>query len=81
VNAKLDVKWIGERLGRHRALLESGYASALDSRLAELQSFIDRAERDWTSVDPNTFHAAKEALDRESVRLQEVSIAESLKSA
>ncbi len=81
VNARLDVKWIGERLERHRGLLEPAYAATLDSRLAELRAFIDRAERDWSSVDPNAFHAAKETLDRESVRLQEVSIAESLKSA
>jgi len=81
VNAKLDVKWISERLGKHRALLDPAYAAALDARLGALKSCIDDAERDWRSVDPNAFHAAKESLDKESVRLQEVSIAQSLKSA
>ena len=80
VNARLDVKWITERLTKHRAQLDPAYAAALDARLAEVKSFIDNAERDWTSVDPNAFHHAKDALDKESVRLQEVSISESLKS-
>lgn len=47
--------------------------------MAALAGFVERAEADWRSVDPNAFHAAKEALDRSSVRLQEIGIAESLR--
>jgi hypothetical protein len=31
-------------------------------------------------VDPNAFYSAKDALDRASVRLQEIGIAQSLKA-
>ncbi len=79
-NASLDLKWISERLDRHRELLESSYRDELDSKLADLRGFVERAKADWRSVNPNEFHQAKEELDRSSIRLQEIGIAESLKA-
>ena len=79
-NCRLDLKWIGERLERHRAELDPAYAARLDDLAAALRSLVDAADADWRSVDPNTLHQAKEALDRESVRLQEVAIAASLRA-
>lgn len=78
VNARLDLKWIGERLERFRDRLEPAYAAELEGLIARLRSLADAADADWRSVDPNALHAAKDALDRASVRLQEVSIAASL---
>jgi molecular chaperone DnaK (HSP70) len=78
-NGKLDLKWIGERLERLAEKLEPAYRAELEGRIAELRRLIGEAERDWTSVDPNALHTAKDGLDRASVRLQEISIAESLR--
>jgi len=80
VNSKLDVKWISERLEKHHALLDLAYADALAARLAEVRSFIASAEKDWKSVNANTFAAAKTSLDEASVRLQEIGVRESLRS-
>ena len=78
-NSKLDLKWIGERLTRYGSKLEADNWAALVAARDELAGFVQRGEADWRSVEPNAFHAAKEALDRASVRLQEIGIAESLK--
>ena len=45
-----------------------------------LQEFVRNAEAKWDSVNADEFHRAKEALDRASMRLQEVGIAMSLKA-
>jgi molecular chaperone DnaK (HSP70) len=78
-NSKLDLKWIGERFERFREKLEPGYAEDLRSQISNLKSMVEAAERDWRSVDANGFYEAKNALDRASVRLQEIGIAESLR--
>ena len=78
-NARLDLKWIGERLGRYGAKLGDDERVALESAIETLRGFVARAESDWRSVDPNAFYAAKDTLDRASVRLQEIGIAESLR--
>jgi molecular chaperone DnaK len=78
-NSKLDLKWIGDGLHKHRAALEPVYSATLDALIADLRSVVERAERDWRSVDPDAFLRAKESLDRASVRLQETSIAASLR--
>ncbi|MFG0306219.1 MAG: Hsp70 family protein [Phycisphaerales bacterium JB040] len=78
-NSKLDLKWIGERLERHRDALEPDYAHELETRIAELAGHVERAQTDWRSVDADAFYRAKTALDNASVRLQEVGIAESLR--
>lgn len=80
-NASLDLKWINEGLARVGNALDPAYRTELEALAATLRDFVTRAKADWTSVDGDAFHAAKDALDRASVRLQEVSIAESLKGA
>jgi len=81
VNAKLDLKWIGERLDAVGDELETDYRRDLEERIERLRGFVRAAEDDWRSVDPNEFHAAKEELDRGSMRLHEVSIARSLRES
>ncbi|CAG1010057.1 heat shock 70kDa protein 1/2/6/8 [Phycisphaerales bacterium] len=78
-NSRLDLKWIGERLERHRGVLEPAYAAELDAAIVALRAQIEQAQHDWTSVNPEEFARAKDALDRASVRLQEVSISASLR--
>jgi len=79
-NASLDYKWISERLDSLSDLLDDEYRAELRAKLDELKGFIERAQADWRSVEPNAFHHAKEALDRSSMRLQEIGIAESLRN-
>jgi molecular chaperone DnaK (HSP70) len=81
VNAGLDVKWISEALGRVESKLEPGYAAQLRRRLAEMQSFIEQSRANPAGVDADAFQQAKEALDRESIRLHEIAISESLRGA
>ncbi len=78
-NSKLDYKWISERLERLSDLLDEDYRDELRTKLDVLKGFIDKAQLDWRSVEPNAFHRAKEELDRSSMRLQEIGIAESLR--
>jgi molecular chaperone DnaK len=78
-NASLDLKWITERFTKFDALLEDDYRASLAEKIASLRGFIERAKMDWTSVEPNQFHHVKEELDRASMRLQEIGIAESLR--
>lgn len=78
-NAKLDLKWIGERFERYGDKLADGERAGLASAIETLRGFVERAEADWRSVDANAFYAAKNALDNASVRLQEIGIAESLR--
>lgn len=78
-NSQLDLKWIGERLARYGPKLEEPARAALESRLSTLRDMVDRAKSDWKSVNPSEFQRAKEDLDRASIRLQEIGIAESLR--
>jgi len=78
-NSELDLKWIGERLSKFRDALDSAYRDDLDAKIVALRVMVESARADWTSVDPNAFYSAKTALDETSVRLQEVSIAASLR--
>jgi molecular chaperone DnaK (HSP70) len=78
-NAKLDVKWIRDRLGAVADDLEADYRDELASIIERLESMVQSAEQDWRTVDANAFHALKEQLDQASVRLHEVSIAASLR--
>ena len=79
-NSSLDCKWISERLKKHTELLEDAYRDELQSKLDALGAMVDSAKSDWRSVEPNAFHSAKEDLDRASMRLQEIGIAESLRA-
>jgi len=78
-NSKLDLHWIDRQFARHGQKLEPADRRRLEAAIGALRDFVGRAEADWSSVDPNEFHRAKEELDRASVRLHEISIAESLK--
>ncbi|MCA9277126.1 MAG: Fe-S protein assembly chaperone HscA [Phycisphaerales bacterium] len=78
-NSKLDIKWISERFERYGDLLNPDEHATLEHALDELRGYVSRGEQDWTSVDPNAFYAAKDALDRASVRLQEIGITQSLR--
>ncbi len=79
VNAKLDLRWISQRFEAHRDQLDEAYRTRLQELINELSGFVDRAQNDWSSVEPNAFHQAKESLDHASIRLQEISIASSLR--
>jgi molecular chaperone DnaK len=78
-NSTLDLKWIGERLERHAGRLDDAYRDALGAKIDALRALVEAAQEDWRSVDPDAFYHAKDDLDRASVHLQEVGIAESLK--
>jgi molecular chaperone DnaK (HSP70) len=78
-NGKLDLKWIRDRLAKIEALVPAEYRAELQGKIDSLAALVSAAEKDWRSTNPNVLHAAKEALDRASVRLHEISIAESLR--
>ncbi len=79
VNSKLDLKWIGERFERFATLLEPAYRQELAARIERLRDLTVRAAADWRLVDAEEFARAKSELDQASIRLQEVSITQSLK--
>lgn len=78
-NSSLDLKWIGERLERFGDRLDENAREDLRGKIETLTGMVERAKDDWSSVDANAFYAAKEAVDRASVRLQEISISASLR--
>jgi molecular chaperone DnaK (HSP70) len=78
-NCKLDLKWTMDRLAKFGNKLDAGGRAELETRAAAVRGLIEAAEADWRTVDPDAFHAAKEQLDRAGLRLQEISIAESLR--
>ncbi len=80
VNARLDLKWIGEALARVSEAMEPAYREELEAAMTRLQGMCEAAERQPAAVDADAFHRAKEELDRMSMRLHEVSIARSLRS-
>jgi molecular chaperone DnaK (HSP70) len=80
VNARLDLKWIGEALLRVSEALEPAYREELEAAMTRLQGMCEAAERQPAATDADAFHRAKETLDRLSMRLHEVSIARSLRS-
>ncbi len=79
VNSRLDLKWIGNRLELHASRLDEPERAALTTLIAELRTMVEKAAADWRSVDANAMQRLKESLDRQSVRLQEISITESLR--
>ena len=79
VNSKLDLKWIGERFDRFADTLDTGYCEELSAKIETLRDLVSAAEADWQNVDADRFAQAKQNLDEASVRLQEISITESLK--
>ncbi len=79
VHSELDLKWIGEALARVRLQLEAAYVGELEAAMADVRARCEAAARDPRSVEPNGFHAAKQNLDRLSMRVHEVAIAQSLR--
>ncbi|MDP1663320.1 MAG: Hsp70 family protein [Phycisphaerales bacterium] len=79
-NSRLDLLWINRQLTRAGGLVSAPQRAAIERGAAALQAFIDLAAADGggAGVDPDAFHAAKEALDRASVPLHEASIKQSL---
>lgn len=78
-NSKLDAKWIADRLTKIGDKLTPEYRAELTGLVDRLRALITAAENDWTSVNADEFHGLKETLDQASVRMHEISIAESLK--
>lgn len=79
VNAALDIKWISERMGKLGNAIDDDYRAALQQHLDTLTDFIEQSEDDPQSVDADAFLKAKQSLDEASVRLHEISIAQSLR--
>jgi molecular chaperone DnaK (HSP70) len=78
-NSRLDLLWINRQLVKAGSLIDEAPRRAIEQAAASLQAFVDRAAKpDAATVDPDAFHAAKEALDRVSVPLHEASIRQSL---
>jgi molecular chaperone DnaK (HSP70) len=78
-NSRLDVNWISKQLDRLGTELPAALAGDVRARVDALGGLCDRAAGDWTSVDADEFHKAKEALDRASIPLHELSITRSLR--
>jgi len=79
VHSELDLKWIGEALARVRTTLEPAYVAELEQAMADVRTRCEAAARDPRSVEPNAFNAAKQALDRLSMKVHETAIAETLR--
>mgnify|MGYP000996612083 FL=1 len=81
VNSRLDLKWIRDRIAKFGSQLPAEHLAAVQGATDELARFVDAGAADWKAVNPDAFHACKERLDRLSIRLQEIAIAESLRNA
>ena len=81
VHSELDLKWIGEALARVRPQLEPAYVTELEAAMVDVRTRCEAAARDPRSIEPDGFHAAKQNLDRLSMRVHEVAIAQSLRGA
>ena len=80
VNAGLDIKWIREAMTRVQDDLDDTYRAELQALIARLQRFIDDSRAQPESVNADEFFKAKDALDKASMRLHEIAIAQSLRS-
>lgn len=78
-NSRLDLKWIGDRLTRFGAKLDEPQRRMLETLSQRLRALVDGAEADWRQADVKVMQETKAALDRASVRLQEIAITESLR--
>jgi molecular chaperone DnaK (HSP70) len=79
VHSELDLKWIGEALARVRTALDPAYVAELERAMADVRARCDAAARDPGSVAPDAFNAAKQALDRLSMKVHETAIADTLR--
>ena len=79
VHSELDLKWIGEALARVRTALDPAYVAELERAMSDVRERCDAAARDPRSVEPDAFNAAKQALDRLSMKVHETAIADTLR--
>lgn len=79
-NSALDLHWINRQFKQHAPKLETASREQLETAVTRLSELTTAARQDWRSVSADEFHKVKEALDRASMRLHEVAIAESLRS-
>ena len=79
VHSELDLKWIGEALARVRTALDPSYVAELERAMSDVRERCDAAARDPRSVEPDAFNAAKQALDRLSMKVHETAIADTLR--
>ncbi len=80
VASKMDAAWIDQRLRVMGEELEPGYGREVQASLDRLRALVSSAEADWRSADADALHAAKEDLDRVSMRLHELSITKTLRA-
>jgi len=79
VNASLDVKWIRDAMARVSTELDAAYRAELEELISKVQRFIDDSRTQPTRVDADAFFREKNALDKASMRLHEIAIAQSLR--
>ena len=79
VNASLDVKWIRDAMARVSTELDVAYRAELEELISKVQRFIDDSRTQPTRVDADAFFREKDALDKASMRLHEIAIAQSLR--
>lgn len=78
-HTKFDLGMIERQMQRVGGLLDAPSREGLEGAMRAVREQIATAQHDWRGVNPDEFQRAKEAMDRASVRLHEVSIAQSLK--
>jgi len=78
-HARLDMKWINDALERAGGALGDTQRRRLDDAMAQLRAMADKAEQDWSSVDPDAFSRAKQAMDEASLPLHEAAVADALR--
>ncbi|MBC24003.1 MAG: hypothetical protein CMJ32_08830 [Phycisphaerae bacterium] len=77
-NSRLELKWIGDALARVGDQLEPGYREELQQQMGELSRFVEAADRDQSTVDADEFDRCRRRMEENCVRLQEISIRQSL---
>jgi molecular chaperone DnaK (HSP70) len=78
-NARLDLHWITKQLERLGGEVPTDIRADVEARARALGAMVDRAAADWSSVNPDELHKAKDEFDRASVRIHEIGIAKSLR--
>ena len=79
VNGRLDIKWTRLAIERVGEGIEGGYRNEIEAVIGKLDSLLDRAVKDWSSVDADVISTARDAMNQTSMRLHEVSIVRSLR--
>jgi len=79
VNGRLDIKWTRLAIERVGDGIADAYRNEIEAAATRLETMLDRAAEDWSSVDADEISEARDAMNQTSVRLHEVSIARSLR--